>query len=45
MIVVLEDGQVVETGTHEDLLNNRRLYARLVSHQLGGARATQALST
>ena len=45
MIVVLEDGQVVETGTHEDLLNNRRLYARLVSHQLGGARTTQALST
>jgi ATP-binding cassette subfamily C protein CydCD len=45
MIVVLEDGQVVETGTHEDLLNNRRLYARLVSHQLGGGRATQALST
>ena len=44
MIVVLEDGQVVETGTHEDLLNNRRLYARLVSHQLGGARATQAVS-
>jgi ATP-binding cassette subfamily C protein CydCD len=45
MIVVLEDGQVVETGTHADLLNNRHLYARLVSHQLGGARATQALST
>jgi ATP-binding cassette subfamily C protein CydCD len=45
MIVVLEDGQVVETGTHEDLLNNQYLYAKLVSHQLGGARATQALST
>ena len=45
MIVVLEDGQVVETGTHADLLNNRNLYARLVSHQLGGARTTQALST
>ena len=45
MIVVLEDGQVVETGTHADLLNNRHLYARLVSHQLGGARTTQALST
>ena len=45
MIVVLEDGQVVETGTHDDLLNNGHLYARLVSHQLGGARATQALST
>jgi len=44
MIVVLEDGQVVETGTHEDLLKNKRLYARLVSHQLGGARATQAVS-
>jgi ATP-binding cassette subfamily C protein CydCD len=42
MIVVLDDGQVVETGTHADLLNNRHLYARLVSHQLGGARATQA---
>ena len=45
MIVVLQDGQVVETGTHTDLLNNQHLYARLVSHQLGGARATQALST
>ena len=45
MIVVLEDGQVVETGTHEDLLKNKHLYARLVSHQLGGARATQAVST
>ena len=44
MIVVLEDGQVIETGTHEALLKNNRLYARLVSHQLGGARATRAVS-
>ena len=44
MIVVLQDGQVVETGTHTDLLNNQHLYARLVSHQLGGARATQNVS-
>ena len=44
IIVVLENGRVVETGTHADLLNNRHLYARLVSHQLGGVRATQAVS-
>ena len=44
IIVVLENGRVVETGTHADLLNNPHLYARLVSHQLGGVRATQAVS-
>ncbi len=29
MIVVMDDGRVIETGTHEDLLNNKGLYAEL----------------
>jgi ATP-binding cassette, subfamily B, multidrug efflux pump len=30
-IIVLQDGRIVETGTHEELLNNRGLYHRLCS--------------
>jgi ATP-binding cassette subfamily B protein len=33
-IYVMEDGKVVESGTHSELLNNGQLYARL--HQLSG---------
>ena len=33
-IYVMEDGKIVEAGTHSDLLNNGQLYARL--HQLSG---------
>jgi subfamily B ATP-binding cassette protein MsbA len=32
-IVVLEDGRIVESGTHNELLNNRGLYNRLHSLQ------------
>jgi len=35
-IVVQDEGRVVETGTHDDLLAARGLYARLVSRQMAG---------
>ncbi|QLD85462.1 ABC transporter ATP-binding protein [Natronomonas halophila] len=34
-ILVLEDGQIVERGTHEDLLDNEGLYAHLWGVQAG----------
>ena len=38
-IVVMADGRVAETGSHDTLLARRGLYARLVAHQLAGNRA------
>lgn len=35
-IVVLEDGKIVEQGTHAELLNKKGVYADLWSHQSGG---------
>lgn len=35
-LVVLDQGHVVETGTHAELLAHQGLYARLWHHQTGG---------
>jgi ATP-binding cassette subfamily C protein CydCD len=40
-IVVLDDGAVVEQGTHDELLQRGGIYARLVSSQLAGAAAAE----
>jgi ATP-binding cassette subfamily B protein len=33
-IVVLDDGQITETGTHENLIEKRGAYYNLVKNQL-----------
>jgi ATP-binding cassette subfamily B protein len=35
-IVVLEDGEIAEQGTHKDLLERKGVYATLWAHQSGG---------
>ena len=42
LIVVLDEGGVVETGTHHGLLARGGLYAHLVSRQLAGSVANAA---
>ena len=42
LIVALNEGRVIETGTHEALLAKGGLYAQLVAHQLSGAAGRSA---
>jgi ATP-binding cassette subfamily C protein CydCD len=42
LIVVLESGRVVETGTHAELLGRGGLYAQLVSRQMASVQAPAA---
>ena len=35
-IIVLEDGKIVEQGSHKELLENKGIYAGLWAHQSGG---------
>jgi len=37
LILVLEDGRLVESGSHRELLDKGGLYAHLISRQLAGA--------
>ncbi|MDR3530451.1 MAG: ABC transporter ATP-binding protein [Rhodopila sp.] len=39
LILVLRDGQVIESGTHEVLIARGGFYARLVEHQMAGVAA------
>lgn len=40
LIVVMEDGQIVEQGTHDDLLARDAIYARMVERELQEAQVT-----
>jgi ATP-binding cassette subfamily B multidrug efflux pump len=35
-IIVLDDGKVIEDGSHQELLSQKGVYAKLWAHQSGG---------
>lgn len=35
-VIVMEDGEIVEDGTHESLISQKGIYAKLWAHQSGG---------
>jgi ATP-binding cassette subfamily B multidrug efflux pump len=35
-LIVLDDGKIVESGTHQALLDKQGIYEKLWSHQTGG---------
>ena len=35
-LIVIDKGQIAEQGTHEELLQQKGIYAQLWSHQSGG---------
>ena len=39
MIIAMEEGRIVEQGSHAELLASGGLYAHLVQHQIAGAAA------
>jgi ATP-binding cassette subfamily B protein len=42
LILVLESGRVIESGTHSDLLAHRGTYARLIERQIAGVAVARA---